>query len=180
MDSEFSGFMTSNAVKGAAHPRSLATSFMKGMGHRLSDHINELKANRTANVRAKGKDIVVVKGNLVDAAYAEQLRSLNFKKPKPLKPAKNQFAYFAGMEAGDRVNLSNKEIEDRRPYWAWNWKAPRTESPQSNFNASKPGRKSLLHVWVRQAGLTIRAILKMAALLRRLSDIDTCETKLAA
>jgi hypothetical protein len=80
MDREFSDFMASDAAKGIAHPRSVATSFMKGMGHHLRDRIDQLKVARTANVRAKGKVLVVVKGNLVEAAFAELMRGLNLKK----------------------------------------------------------------------------------------------------
>lgn len=58
MDREFSDFMASDAAKGIAHPQ----------------------VARTANVRAKGKVLVVVKGNLVEAAFDELMRGLNLKK----------------------------------------------------------------------------------------------------
>jgi hypothetical protein len=67
MDRELMDFMANEAAKGAGRPRSLMTSFMKGMGHRVRDRIAQLKDARTANVRAKGKDLVMVKGNLVEA-----------------------------------------------------------------------------------------------------------------
>jgi hypothetical protein len=167
MDRELMDFKASDAGKRGGHPRSVMVSFMKGMGHRLSNRLTQIKANRTANVRAKGKDLVVVKGNLVEAAYAELMRGVNLK-PRPQKPIKNELAYSAGVEAGDRVNLGNKEVEDTRPFSAWNWQASRTERPQSNFNASEAEQKSLLwrskvYILVRQVGHTVRAILKTVA-----------------
>ena len=167
MDRELMDFMASDGGRRAGHPRSVMVSFMKGMGHRLSNRLTQIKADRTAHVRAKGKDLVVVKGDLVEAAYAELVRSLNLK-PQTQKPAKNGLAYFAGVEAGDRVNLGNKEVEDKRPYWPWNWQTSRPARPQSNFNASVAAQKLLLwrfkvYIWVRQVGHTVRAILKMVA-----------------
>ena len=150
MDRELMDFMA-GAGKGAGHPRSVMVSFMKGMGHRLSNRLTQIKAERTAHVRAKGKDLVVVKGNLVEAAYAELMRGLNLK-PRPLKPVKNALAYFAGVQAADRVNLGSKEIKDSQT-------SPIPDS-QSHFYAGwikrKSGPRSKLVTWISHLGNWVR------------------------
>ncbi|MGQ0672118.1 MAG: DUF2786 domain-containing protein [Hyphomicrobium sp.] len=111
MDRELSDFMKTDAAKAGEHPRSLAASFLRGMGHRINERLRQLKAERTANVRANGKDLVVVKGAIVDAAFAAQYP--NLKKARATRPPKSEFAYSAGFEAGDRVNLGHKEVTAR-------------------------------------------------------------------
>jgi len=70
MDREVGDFLKSGRAKGE-HRRSVAASFAKGMSHRICERLRMLKAQRTANVRAKGKDLVVVKSEVVDAAFAK-------------------------------------------------------------------------------------------------------------
>ena len=54
MDRELSTFLVSPEAAGSGeHRRTLSHSFMRGMGHRISQRLERLKAERTANVKAK-------------------------------------------------------------------------------------------------------------------------------
>ena len=90
MDREFADFVETST--GGGNPRSLAASFSKGMGHRISERMRRLKAGRTANIVARGKD----------------LAAMLFPTP-PQRKARSSIstiAYAAGVAAGDRVELS--------------------------------------------------------------------------
>ncbi len=104
MDGEVARYMRTEGVAAGEHPRTLASSFGRGMAHRLSQRLEALKAARTANVRTKGTQLVVVKNALVDAALA-QLFDLNLTKPRRRPSPKSTLAYTAGIVAGDRVAL---------------------------------------------------------------------------
>jgi hypothetical protein len=113
MDRELADFLKSKAARGE-HPRALAASFAKGMGHRVSERLKQLKAERTANVRAKGTELVVVKGQIVDAAFAKLFQGLKWKKGRATRPASIAIAYAAGAEAGNRVDLGEREQIERK------------------------------------------------------------------
>lgn len=95
------------------NPRSLSASFGRGMGYRISQRLRELKARRTHDVRATGKDLVVLKGAMVDAAFAKAFGNTRPRKARPLPPHNSTIAYAAGVAAAERVSLMDKEIERR-------------------------------------------------------------------
>jgi hypothetical protein len=92
MDRELADFMKSAAAQANEHPRTLTTSFMKGMGYRVADRLRHLKAKRTANVASHGSHIVVFKGNLVEEAFAEIAARLRLK-PSRRSPPKSAVAF---------------------------------------------------------------------------------------
>jgi hypothetical protein len=110
MDHELGDYLKSGKPRGEHH-WSVVASFSKGMGHRICERLRQLKFQRTANVRAKGKDLVILKGQLVDEAYAKFFGA-PLKKGRPSKPSKSALAYAAGVAAGDRVDIGERpEIE---------------------------------------------------------------------
>ena len=124
MDRELADFMRSAAAQANEHPRTLTTSFMKGMGYRVSDRLRHLKAMRTANVAAQGTNIVVFKGNLVEEAFAEIAAGLGLK-PSRHSPPKSAVAFWAGKAAGDRVYLGKEDDA----YWKLSIGAPKDRAP---------------------------------------------------
>jgi hypothetical protein len=66
-------------------------------------------------VRAQGKDLVVVKGQLVNEAFVKLYCGPPLKKGRPSKPSKSALAYAAGVAAGDRVDIGEgPKIEKKR------------------------------------------------------------------
>lgn len=87
------------------HPRTIMSSFRKGMIVRLIGRLEELKASRVANVvQATGNNLVVVKNGQVEAEY-EQL-NINAKSKKSNWAIENPEAFFVGKEKADGVNMS--------------------------------------------------------------------------
>jgi hypothetical protein len=95
MDREFADFVETGI--GGGNSRSLAASFSKGMGHRISERLRRLKAGRTANIVARGKDLAAM---LFPTAPKRKARS-----------SISTIAYAAGVAAGDRVELSCARIK---------------------------------------------------------------------
>lgn len=95
MDREVASFLNC-PMGGGDHPRSLAASFARGMGHRVGERLRRLKSGRTANVLVGGK-------GLGDRA-ARLFRLLAARATRHLTPA-TTIGYWAGIEAGSRVRL---------------------------------------------------------------------------
>lgn len=109
MDRELSSFRKSGLVSDGPGVKAQSTSFALGMATRIRERLNHLKAERTAAVKAKGTDLVVIKSEMVDAAYRRQfdqqdLRATRYK----MDPASAE-AYQVGYRAGDRVGLVANE-----------------------------------------------------------------------
>jgi hypothetical protein len=111
-----------------------------------------LARNGLANVRAKGTDLVAVKGNIVDAAFAELMKGQELKRPRPLKPPKSAYAYAAGAEAGERVRLgTDKEVTDGA-------RASKTTPAQGRDDSAAPHRpKIALPAWSSELGRLLRS-----------------------
>jgi hypothetical protein len=95
MDREVAYFL-SCPMGACDHPRSLAASFARGMGHRVGERLRRLKSGRTTNVLIRGKDIG-------DRA-ARLFRALVTRAKRHETPG-TVVGYWAGMEAGSRVRL---------------------------------------------------------------------------
>ena len=95
MEREFADFFEAGA--GGENPKALAAAFSKGMGHRISQRLQRLKAGRPANVLASGK--------VLAAAFAQLLTGIPLKRTRP---SISTIAYAAGVEAGDRVELAGR------------------------------------------------------------------------
>jgi hypothetical protein len=79
-------------------------AFMVGMASRVSQRLNELAAQReTVAKTASGTALVVIRNQLVDAAFAKL--HLNFKGSSGIS-IRDSSAYGAGRAAGDRVNFN--------------------------------------------------------------------------
>ena len=96
MERDFLHF--SGDCAGAENPKTLATSFSRGMGHRLGERLRRLKARRTANVLARAK---------AGAADFARLFRTALVRPIGRRTASGStLAYAAGAEAGNRVKLA--------------------------------------------------------------------------
>jgi hypothetical protein len=93
MEREVEDFFETGA--GSENPKTLAASFSKGMGHRISQRLRRLKAGRAAATLARAKDIA--------AAFAKLIQRLPLKRDMPTI---STIAYAAGVKAGDRVELN--------------------------------------------------------------------------
>jgi hypothetical protein len=96
MDREVEVFLTC-PLGGCGHPRSLAASFARGMGHRVGERLRKLKLGQTASMLVRGKD-------LGDRA-ARLFRALVNRAKRHDAPGA-AIGYWAGVEAGSRVRLS--------------------------------------------------------------------------
>jgi hypothetical protein len=84
--------------------RSATQSFFVGMAVRINERLLELaEALEPVAKTASGTALVVIKNQLVDAAFAEL--DLHFRKSRGLS-IRDGGAYHAGKAAGDRVNLN--------------------------------------------------------------------------
>jgi len=92
MEREFADFFETG--KGGENPKTLAAAFSKGMGHRISQRLRQLKVGRATNALASGK--------VLAAAFAQLLTGASLKRARP---SISTIAYDAGVEAGDRVEL---------------------------------------------------------------------------
>jgi hypothetical protein len=94
MDRDFLSFFEAGAC--AEHPKTLAASFSKGMGHRLSQRLRRRKAGRAAYVLAKVKDTA--------AEFARRCKIVLQRTIRRHTPS-SALAYAAGIAAGNRVKL---------------------------------------------------------------------------
>jgi len=92
MEREFTDFFETGV--GGENPKTLAAAFSKGMGHRISQRLQRLKAGRPANVLASVKLLVAAFAQVFTGAFLKRARSTI-----------STIAYAAGVEAGDRVEL---------------------------------------------------------------------------
>jgi hypothetical protein len=72
MEREFADFFETGT--GGENPKALAASFSKGMGHRISQRLQRLKAGRSATVLGKGKELAAGFANLFRGATRGELR----------------------------------------------------------------------------------------------------------
>jgi hypothetical protein len=80
---------------GGENPKILAASFSKGMGLRIGQRLQWLKAGRVATILARAKDLA--------AAFARLLQQTPLTRDMPTI---STIAYAAGIKAGDRVELN--------------------------------------------------------------------------
>lgn len=90
--------------------KQVRSSFMIGMAVRLRDRLKEMKNETT--IHTNSTDLVILKGQLVEAAAKEELK-LNLKSGYASSNPKNfsMNAFDAGKKAGDLVRF-NREVED--------------------------------------------------------------------
>ena len=85
--------------------RSQSSSFLKGMASRLGERLDEMKAEQDRDNReTTGRDLVVVKGAVVEDAY----KKLNMKMSNRVSQSTygDGAAFAAGGKAGDRVGFN--------------------------------------------------------------------------
>ena len=111
MDRELKTFMDGPGLEIDGHPATLKSSFLRGMGQRVSERFEILKQERTAMARSRGNELVVVKGALVDAEFAKLFPNGLGAAPKQ-KPTGNEWAYTYGAHAADSLNLFAEEVAD--------------------------------------------------------------------
>jgi len=109
MDCELAPWLTVHA--GTSIDRDLlASSFMQGMAHRIGERLRFMKEARSEKARKRGTDLVVVKGQLVEAKFADFLRAhginLSSGKTAPIDGA----SFLAGWAAADRVDLGQTKV----------------------------------------------------------------------
>lgn len=112
MDREVDTFMQGAGAGLAEHPATLRASFVRGMGHRVSNRFAELKFERSRKAQSRGNELVVLKGAIVDAEFAKLFPN-GLGKASQQKPAGSDLAYAYGAEAGDQLNILTKEIDQK-------------------------------------------------------------------
>jgi hypothetical protein len=98
MERDFVHFSEDGA--GGHNPRTLAASFSRGMGQRLSARLRRLKAGRKARVLARGRDAATELVRRCQSALAKAIGGR--------APPGSTLAYAAGIEAGNRVALLDR------------------------------------------------------------------------
>jgi hypothetical protein len=83
--------------------RDVKKSFEVGVAARLSERLRELKSKRDFTAKAGGRDLVLAKRPLIDAAM-KQL-GIELGAGKKARSVRHEGAYNAGREAGNRVNI---------------------------------------------------------------------------
>jgi hypothetical protein len=102
MEREFAEFLDDIAWCGKDR-KSLAVSFSKGMGHRISERLRRLKSGRTP-VLARGELL----STMLTKAFQSTLRTI-----RRSTPSDYSIAYAAGVEAGDRLNFMRLQRKQR-------------------------------------------------------------------
>lgn len=83
----------------------IKVGYQRGFASRISQKLREMKdAQRSDNIQSSGRDLVVVKGALVEEEYAKL--GLKLKAAKPDKRKIDTNAYWAGADAADKVALN--------------------------------------------------------------------------
>ena len=96
MDREFADFFETGT--GGENPKALASSFSKGMGHRIGERLQRFKAERSVTgVLARGKHFAV--------AFTKLFQGAQPKAAGQRTASNTTIAYAAGVQAGDRVEL---------------------------------------------------------------------------
>lgn len=98
LEREWRGFGAS-----LTHTRRHRTSFMRGMAGRLSERLEQMKADRE-KAKATGTSLVVAKGHLVSEQFAKS--GVKLGNPKPRTRRVFASSYKAGQAAGDRVAIN--------------------------------------------------------------------------
>lgn len=117
MDRELSSFLAEETTQGnVGYRQSLSSSFSKGMGLRISQRLDRLKAERTTSGKATGLSLIVLKGEVVTQEYTKLYGKIRFKPTKSQRPPSSEIAFVAGIEAAERVNLGHKELHGTSPH----------------------------------------------------------------
>jgi hypothetical protein len=95
MDREFAYFL-SLPMGACDHPRSLAASFARGMGHRVGERLRRLKSGRPGSVLGGGKAL---------GERAARLFRVLVTRAKRRRTHGAIVGYWAGIDAGSRVSL---------------------------------------------------------------------------
>jgi hypothetical protein len=119
MDNEVSRFMAKPSTSiGRIHGKTIRSSFLKGMAHRISERLYEFvaereKANKTVSAAGTSTALVVqVKNQIVQEkfeTYTEQ-NDLRIKAAARAKVYVDDNSYDAGMKAGSMVDLGSKKV----------------------------------------------------------------------
>jgi Protein of unknown function (DUF2786) len=123
MDQDIARFRRGGLAVDGPGKQAQVTSFAQGMGDRVSERLNFMKAQRSASVKAKGTDIVVIKSEIVTQAYAKTFGANHTGKARKRRDPMSSAAYAAGYSAGDHVGLGQTEIA------------------KPNFDARTPGQR---------------------------------------
>ncbi|MEM7778062.1 MAG: DUF2786 domain-containing protein [Pseudomonadota bacterium] len=109
MDRELEVFMSDEGCLMDEHPATLKASFLRGMGERISTRFIALKHDRWRKSRSRGNELVVLKGELVDAEFAKLFPN-GLGRAHRQKPVGSELAYAYGVDAGNRQNILTDEV----------------------------------------------------------------------
>lgn len=110
MDRELDDFMEREGWSIDVHHATLKASFLRGMGHRIHERFAELKHERQNKTRSRGNELIVVKGELVDAEFAKLFPD-GLGKTRPQKPVGSDLAYAYGADAANRQNILTEGLQ---------------------------------------------------------------------
>lgn len=83
----------------------LQRSFEMGMVDRINERLREMKDARRKEAASTGRDLVVVKGAIVDEAYAKLFKELNLRTRHRKAVDVDHDAYLAGLNEGTKVSF---------------------------------------------------------------------------
>jgi hypothetical protein len=85
--------------------RDVKKSFEAGIAGRLSERLRELKSKRDFTAKAGGRDLVLAKRPLIDAALKQLGITIGGGGSRKARSVRHEGAYNAGRAAADRVNI---------------------------------------------------------------------------
>lgn len=107
MEKDFRGWLMSQDRNDGVHGKTHRRNFMAGYAMRVSARLNEMSLKKEMAQRTTGRELVVLKEEIIAAAFEKQIGKLG-------RAKKRSFHRTAAFEAGERAGSSvglNKEIE---------------------------------------------------------------------
>jgi hypothetical protein len=110
MDRDVKVFRKAGGVNDGTSLQVQSTSYLLGMGTRISERLLAVKVTRSAAAKGRGVDLVVVKADLVADAFDKYFDTTRSRKSYFQRDPGSSAAYGIGYETGDRLALSKGEI----------------------------------------------------------------------
>jgi Protein of unknown function (DUF2786) len=117
LDSEWSAFWRAYPESPKPNARTARTSFMRGMIHRLSKRLYEMKHAQSQDAANDCREIVLVKADIVENAYNAAFgkpRAKRFSFGSSAQPNRSfdPVSYTAGCAAGERASISSGALSE--------------------------------------------------------------------
>ena len=110
LDTEWSAFWRALTTSPRPNARTARMSFMRGMIHRLSKRLYEMKHAQRQSVENDCRKIVLAKEQIVEAAY--KATGIRPKAGRSSRRGADSASYNAGCAAGERVSISSGALAE--------------------------------------------------------------------